>query len=260
MAWDGKTQGEWSDVVDGARAVVNLAGRSVNCRYTEENRREIVESRVNSVKAIAEAIRRAGTPPEVLVQSGSLAIYGNPGECECDEASPPGSGFSADTCVAWEQAFAGDALDVPRRVLLRIGFVLGRDGGALEMLARLTRRFLGGRVGDGRQFISWLHVRDMNRIALWAIDSTDANGVFNATGPNPVTNEAFMRELRRALGRPWSPPTPAWAVALGARFMGTEPSLALEGRRCAPKRLVEKGFEFEFPELGPALGDIFVAK
>jgi uncharacterized protein (TIGR01777 family) len=239
---------------------VNLAGRSVNCRYTEENRREIVQSRVDSVKAIAEAIRRAGTPPEVLVQAGSLAIYGDPGERDCDEASPPGTGFSAETCVAWEEAFAGDAIAATRRVLFRIGFVLGRDGGALEMLARLTRRFLGGRVGSGQQYISWLHVRDMIRIALWAIDSVDASGVFNATGPNPVTNETFMRALRHALRRPWSPPTPAWAVALGARFMDTEPSLALEGRKCVPKRLSEQGFVFEFPELGPALGEIFGAK
>jgi uncharacterized protein (TIGR01777 family) len=260
VAWDGETQGDWSHALDGAFAVVNLAGRSVNCRYTEENRREIVQSRVGSVRAIAEAIRRAKRPPPVLVQAGSLAIYGDPGERECDDTAPAGSGFSSDTCVAWERAFDEEATGSTRRVLLRIGFVLGRDGGALEMLARLTRRFLGGAVGSGRQFMSWLHVRDMINIALWAIDRAEVSGVFNATGPNPVTNEAFMRELRRALGRPWSPPTPGWAVALGAWFMGTEPGLALEGRRCVPRRLLERRFAFEFPELGPALGDIFGAR
>src|SRR5882672_6854479 len=144
VAWDGKTQGEWSHELDGARAVVNLAGKNVNCRYTEENRGEIVQSRVGSVSAIAEAIRRAGRPPSVLVQAGSLAIYGDPGERECDDTAKAGSGFSSDTCVAWERAFDEEATGSTRRVLFRIGFVLGRDGGALEMLARLTRRFLGG--------------------------------------------------------------------------------------------------------------------
>jgi uncharacterized protein (TIGR01777 family) len=260
VAWDGKTQGPWSRAVDGAHAVVNLTGRNVNCRYTEENRREIVASRVDSVQAVAEAIRRAAAPPEVVVQAGSLAFYGDTGERECDEASPPGNGFSADTCVAWERAFAGEAMGGARRVLFRIGFVLGEGSSAFDMLARLTRRFLGGSVGSGAQFISWLHVRDMTRMALWAIDSMDASGVFNATSPNPVPNEDFMRQFRRALGRPWSPPTPAWAVGLGARFMGTEPSLALEGRRCVSRRLEEHGFYFDFPELAPALTDIFAAR
>lgn len=255
VAWDGKGQGTWSEAIDGAHAVVNLAGRSVNCRHTEQNRREIVESRVGSVRAIAEAIRHAKSPPQVVVQAGSLAIYGDTGERECDEGSPHGSGFPADTCVAWEGAFVEEAIGRTRRVLFRIGLVLG-DGGVLDMLARLTRRFMGGAVASGKQYISWLHLRDMTRMALWAIDSVDAEGVFNATGPTPVTNGMFMRELRRTLRRPWSPPTPAWAVALGARFMGTEPSLALEGRRCVPKRLLEHGFEFEFAELGPALRDI----
>src|SRR5882724_1864666 len=159
LPWDGKTAGGWADAVDGARAVVNLAGRNVNCRYTEENRREIVDSRVDSVRAVADAIRRAARPPAILVQAASLAIYGDPAERECDETASAGEGFSADVCVAWERAFDEEATPAVRRAVLRIGFVLGRDGGALQMLARLTRRFLGGTVGSGEQYISWLHVR-----------------------------------------------------------------------------------------------------
>jgi hypothetical protein len=257
LPWDGKTAGDWANAVDGAHAVVNLTGRSVNCRYTEDNRREIVDSRVDSVRAVAHAIRRAARPPAVLVQAASLAIYGDPGEHECDETAPAGEGFSADVCVAWERAFDEEATPATRRATLRIGFVLGRDGGALEMLERLTRRFLGGTVGSGEQYISWLHVRDLTRTVLWALDHDVASGVYNVTGPNPVTNAVFMRELRRALGRPWSPPTPSWAVAIGARFMGTEPSLALTGRRCVPRRLGEQGFRFELPELPAALDDVF---
>ncbi len=256
VGWDGRTLGDWATVVDGSRAVVNLTGRSVNCRHTEPNRREIVDSRIDSVRAVAAAVRRARHPPEVLVQSGSLAFYGDPGARECGEDAPAGPGFPADVCVAWERAFDDEATPATRRVLLRIGLVLGRGGDVFEMLARLARRFLGGTVGRGDQYISWLHLRDMVRLAMDCIDRTDARGTYNATGPNPVTNAAFMRALRGAVGRPWSPPTPAWAVVLGSRFMDTEPSLALTGRRCIPRRFIDEGFRFEFPELGPALDEL----
>jgi uncharacterized protein (TIGR01777 family) len=256
LGWDGKTLADWANALDGATAVVNLAGRSVNCRHTEKNRRDIIDSRVDSVCAIAAAIRRARHPPSVLVQAASLAIYGDPGNRECTEAAPVGTGFSADVCVAWERAFDDESTPATRRVLLRIGFVLGRRGGAFEVLARLTRRFLGGSVASGEQFVSWLHLCDMVRVLTWCLDHSTARGVYNATGPNPVTNAEFMRELRRALGRPWSPPTPAWAVALGSRLMGTDPSLALTGRRCVPRRLLDEGFRFDFPELRGALDDL----
>lgn len=255
--WDGRTLGEWAQHLDGARGVVNLAGRSVNCRYTAENRREIVESRVDSVKVIGEAIRQCTVPPKVWVQAGSLAIYGDPGDKWCDENAPAGEGFPAEVCLAWEKAYNESAMLKSRRVLLRISFVLGAGGGALKVLANLTKSGLGGTVGNGKQYISWLHERDMNGIFLAAIEREDMEGVFNATGPEPVTNAEFMRELRRVLHRPWSPPAPVWAVKIGARLMGTEASLALTGRRCAPKRLLDCGFKFQFPELHGALADIY---
>ena len=144
-----------------------------------------------------------------------------------------------------------------RKSILRIGFALGPDGGALEMLARLTRFFLGGTVGSGRQFTSWIHIADLNRMFLAAIERDDISGVFNATAPNPVTNAEFMREMRRALHRPWSPPVPALVAHIGSWLMRTEASLALGGRRCTPKHFLERGFEFEFPELRGALEDLF---
>jgi uncharacterized protein (TIGR01777 family) len=139
--------------------------------------------------------------------------------------------------------------------MLRIGFVLGREGGALPVLARLTKWFLGGSAGNGKQFISWIHIQDLTRMFSESIGRKDLAGTFNAVGPDPVTNGEFMRELRRALHRPWSPPAPVWAVKLGAQLMGTEPSLALEGCRVVPKRFLEVGFQFQFPELGGALKD-----
>jgi uncharacterized protein (TIGR01777 family) len=255
--WDGRTLGPWADYLNGARAVVNLTGRSVNCRHTAKNRREIQESRVNSVTVVGEAIRRCQRPPQVLVQASSLAIYGDPGERICDESAPPGQGFAEETCLLWEKAFNEAPTPDTRRVVLRIGFALGATGGALGVLATLTRYFLGGRVGSGRQYISWLHIEDLNRMILWAIERPDVQGVFNATAPEPVTNAEFMRELRRVLHRPWSPPAPTWTVVIGSWLMRTEPSLALTGRRCVPRRLQEQGFQFEFSVLRRALEDLF---
>lgn len=257
-AWDGKTVGEWARLLEGAEAVFNLAGRSVNCRYTRANRREIVASRVNSVGALGEAILRCERPPGVLVQAASAAVYGDAGARICDEDAPPGSGFSAETCVRWESAFDLLALPSTRKVLLRIGFVLGREGGALSTLAKLTRAYLGGTVGTGRQYVSWLHAEDMNRIFLWAVErGAAAAGTYNATGPAPVTNAEFMEALRRALRRPWSPPVPVWAVRLGAALMRTEAELALTGRRCLPERLIEENFKFLYTSLDEALRDLF---
>lgn len=257
LQWDGRTLGEWRKVLEGATAVVNLTGKSVNCRYTPENKREIIESRVDSVRVIGAAIAECGQPPAAFVQAGSLAIYGDPGDRWRDESAPTGDGFSVEVCQRWEEAFHAVTAPAMRKSLLRIGFALGPDGGALEVLARLTRFFLGGTVGTGRQFTSWIHIADLNRMFLAAIERDDISGVFNATAPNPVTNAEFMRELRRVLHRPWSPPVPALVAHIGSWFMRTEASLALGGRRCTPKHFLERGFEFEFPEIRGALQDLF---
>jgi uncharacterized protein (TIGR01777 family) len=257
--WDGAALGDWVSELDGAEAVVNLAGRSVNCRYTEENKRKMIASRVDSVRAVGAAIRQCARPPRAWVQSGSLAIYGNPGDRVCDETSPPGEGFPVETCLRWEEAWnAADAPDT-RKVLLRIGFALGRGGGALEPLERLARLFLGGAAGNGRQYISWLHEDDLNEMFRWSIEREDIAGVFNATGTNPVTNARFMEALRHALGRPWSPPAPAPLVRFGAWLMGSEANLALTGRRCVPARFTAAGFRFQHVGLEESLANLFPA-
>src|SRR5947209_13761843 len=256
VVWDGRSVGEWARELEGAAAVVNLTGRSVDCRYTAKNRREIVESRVHSVGAVGRAVRACSDPPKVFVQAGSLAIYGDAGRRVCDESAPAGRGFPVDVCLRWEHAFNSLELPSTRKVLLRIGFVLGRQGGALPKLARLARFYLGGTIGEGHQYISWLHVRDFCRLVLWCVEHSEAEGVFNATGPSPVTNAEFMCELRYALKRPWSPRVPAWLVCLGAFLLGTEAELALTGRRCIPDRLVERNFKFVYTNLEGALADL----
>jgi uncharacterized protein len=257
VKWDGEHIGEWIQCLDGAEAVVNLAGRSVNCRHTPENIREINGSRVNSVQVIAAAFDHIKNPPRVWVQSGSLALYGDTGDRWCDEDAPAGQGGAAETCKLWEGAFNSAKAPETRKVLLRIGFVLDRDGGALSVLGKLARWFLGGAAGNGRQYISWVHLADMTRMFLETIERENLSGAFNATAANPATNAGFMCELRRALHRPWSPPAPVWAVHFGSWLLRTEPSLALTGRRCTPKRFLDAGFKFQFSELRGALADIY---
>ncbi|HUA67490.1 MAG TPA: TIGR01777 family oxidoreductase [Candidatus Saccharimonadales bacterium] len=257
VAWNGKTLDDWVQYVDGADALVNLAGRSVNCRHTPENVREIIESRINSVNAVAAAIHNVAHPPRVWVQAGSLAIYGDLDDRWCEEGTPSGQGEMVETCRLWETAFMTAPLPSTRRVLLRIGLVLARDSGALSVLGRLTKWFLGGEVGCGQQYVSWIHWADMNQMFMDSIEQDNVMGVFNATSPNPVTNSEFMTELRRALRRPWCPSAPTWAVRFGSWLLKTDPSLALTGRRCAPKRFLRLDFKFQFSELRAALKNIY---
>jgi uncharacterized protein (TIGR01777 family) len=249
VAWDARTIGPWAGVLDGAAAVVNLVGKSVNCRYTPENRREIVRSRVESVNAIKDAIAWSASPPKAWIQAASLAIYGNPGDAVCAEDAPHGTGFSVDVCEQWEAAFDQFAMAATRKVLLRIGIVLGKGGGALSTLMPLARIGLGGQSGNGRQYLSWLDIKDFNRMIYLAITHSGIEGVYNATGPAPTTNAEFMASLRRVVHRPWSPPVPQWAIQLGTWVMRTEPELVLDGRRCVPQRFHNQGFAFEIETL-----------
>jgi uncharacterized protein (TIGR01777 family) len=255
--WDGEHLGEWIKFLDGAVAIINLTGKNINCPHTAGNLRAITESRVTSVNAIAAAILHVKTPPQVWVQAGAIGIYGDTRHHLCDESSPAGNDALAGVCKLWEGAFDSAKTPATRKVLLRIGFVLGRDGGALPVLEKLTKCFLGGSAGSGGQFISWIHIADLTRMFVEAIERAALSGTFNVVVPQPVTNQEFMRELRRALYRPWSPPVPELAVRLGAWLMDSEPSLALDSQRCAPKHFLGAGFEFQFSELRPALENLF---
>ena len=256
VAWDAKNPGEWVQFLEGARAVINLTGKNVNCQHTPENLRLITASRVDSVNAIALAMARLQTPARVWVQASATGFYGDTQDRLCDETSPNGNDALARVCREWEAAFVSAALPKSRIVIVRIGFVLGRAGGALPVLTRLTKAFLGGAAGNGRQYVSWIHLADLVQMFVAAVEREELTGVFNGVAPNPVTNAGVMRELRRALHRPWSPPVPEMAVKLGARLMRSEPSVALVSQRCAPRRFSAAGFDFKFPELRPALADL----
>ncbi len=262
LVWDADTLGEWASAIDGASAVVNLVGRSVDCRKTPENKRIILESRVNSCRVLGEAMRAAENPPPAWIQSATAHIVGDPSPEDriCDETTPPGPmhEMAPYVGVEWEKAFERAKLPAQRGVVLRISFVLGRGGGAAARLLKLTKLGLGGTVGTGRQWISWIHQDDLNRLIVEAIEDTSYEGMYMATGPEPVTNRRFMQALRRACGRPWSPPAPAIGVRLACRFLlKTDPELALLGRRCVPTRLLdEHAFVFRFAGLDDALADL----
>jgi uncharacterized protein (TIGR01777 family) len=256
VVWDGEHSGDWIAFLDGADAVVNLTGKTINCRHTPENLREIISSRVNSVNALAAALAQVKTPPRVWVQSSAIGFYGDTKDNLRDETSPVGNDSLAEICRQWEGAFNSALTPATRKVTLRIGFVLGRESGALPVLSKLTKCFLGGAVGSGKQFISWIHLADLVQIFVAAIENEKLAGTFNAVAPNPVTNAEFMRELRRALDRPWSPPAPVVAVKIGSRLLGSEASLALVSQRCSAKKILAAGLDFQFPELRAALENL----
>jgi uncharacterized protein (TIGR01777 family) len=258
VEWDGEHVGEWIQQLEGAEAVINLAGRNINCRHTPENLCAILESRVNPVRAIAAGIDHVNRPPRLWLQAGAVGFYGNRHEEWCNERTSNGAGRLAEVCRRWEETFFAANAPKTRRILFRIGIVLGSDGGALPLLANYTRWFLGGAAGSGRQYISWIHHGDLVRMFLRALEFDNyLAGTYNAVAPDPETNAAFMRALRRALYRPWCPPVPARLVKLSCRLTQSEASLALEGCRCTPKRFLESGFEFEFPDLTGALKQIY---
>jgi uncharacterized protein (TIGR01777 family) len=256
VAWDAESSGAWIKELNGAEAVINLTGKNINCPHTEENLRAITASRVKSVNALAGAFAKIKSPPRVWVQASATGFYGDTGDKNCDESAPSGNDSLSKICRDWENAFTAATLPDTRKVTLRIGFVLGRESGALPVLSKLTKLFLGGAVGSGRQYISWIHLADLVQMFVAAVEDEKICGTLNAVAPNAVTNAEFMRELRHALHRPWSPPAPAFAVKLGARLMGSEPSLALVSQRCWPKRFSTAGFQFQFSELAPALADL----
>ncbi len=262
LVWDACTLGPWAEAMDGATAVVNLVGRSVDCRKTPNNKREILESRINSCRVLGEAMRAVSNPPPVWIQSATAHIIGDPQPPEtiCDESTPPGpmQEMAPSVGVAWEKAFNQAKLPQQRGVIMRISFVLGAHGGAMQRLKKVTKLGLGGTVGSGRQWISWIAQHDLNRLILAAIKDAAYEGVYMVTAPQPVTSRDFMREMRRAYNRPWSPPAPAIGVRLACRFiLNSDPELALLGRRCVPTRLRdEHDFSFEYPTLVQALTDI----
>jgi uncharacterized protein (TIGR01777 family) len=268
--WDARTLGEWAREIDGADVVINLAGRSVNCRYTARNRREILDSRVDSTRVIGEAVARAGRPPGVWLQASTATIYAHRYDAPNDEATgilggaepdvPETWRFSIDVARAWEQALDEAPAPRTRKVKMRAAMVMSPDrGGIFDTLLGLVRRGLGGKAGDGRQYVSWIHHADFVRAVRWLIDHEDMEGAVNLAAPNPLPYADFLRALREAWGIPFGLPATEWMLAIGARLLGTETELVLKSRRVIPGRLLAEGFTFEFSSWPEAARDLCAA-
>lgn len=259
VLWDGATLGDWVGALDGADVLVNLAGRSVNCRYGDRNQVEILESRTASTRILGDAIVLAENPPALWINSSTLTIYRHAEDGPQDEVGGEiGRGFSVDVAKAWEKAFF--AARVPgrvRKVALRTSLVLAREPGTvLAVLFRLVRFGLGGRMGSGRQRVSWIHIDDYCRAVEWLIGHEEFDGIANLVAPEVPDNAGFMRSLRQQLGMPVGLPAARWMLELGACLLRTETELVLKSRWGAPRRLLEHGFRFRWPVLDAALADL----
>ena len=265
--WDGNNQGRWTQELEGAGVVVNLAGRCVNCRYDSENRRKIMASRVNATRAIGTALQNAENPTQLWLQAGTSTIYANRYDAPNDELTgiiggnekdiPATWTFSTDVAKAWEQACNDFHLPKTRKIIMRASMTMSPDhGGVFHVLSSLVRAGLGGRAGDGKQYVSWIHQQDFVNAIYHLIERRDLEGVFNFTAPEPLPNRQFMRILRKAWGVSVGVPASRWMLEVGAIFMRTESELVLKSRRVAPTRLLESGFEFTFPNWGGAAEDL----
>lgn len=265
--WDGKTLGDWAAELDGAEVVVNLAGRTVDCRYSDENRRQILESRVDSTRAVGEAIARAARPPRLWLQSSTATIYAHRYDAANDEATGLFESrepdyrkkwqFSVEVAKAWERTTLEAPTPRTRRILLRSAMIMSPDrGGIFDVLLRLVRFGLGGTAGHGRQFVSWIHDADFVRAIFRLIEDERFSGPVNLASPSPLPYADFMRQLRGAHGMPIGLPATRWMLEIGAFLMRTETELVVKSRRVVPGRLLEAGFRFEFPEWKGAAADL----
>jgi len=267
VGWDGETLGDWVTEFEGADAIINLAGQSVNCRYNDHNRRVIKDSRVKSTRVVGDAIAQAWKPPRVWLQASTATIYAHRFDEANDEATgviggtepnaPDTWRFSIDVATSWEQALKQSATPNTRRVAMRSAILMNPDPGSpFSALLQLIKLGLGGAAGDGHQYMSWIHDRDFTSAVLWLIEHEELEGPVNLAAPNPLPNSEFMRVLRSAWGMPFGLPATEWMLELGAFVLQSETELILKSRRVVPNRLLQSGFTFQFPAWPDAARDL----
>lgn len=267
LPWDGRTLGPWAEAIDGADAVINLAGRSVNCRYTPANLREMMDSRVESARVVGEAVAAAARPPRVWLQMSTATVYAHRFDAPNDEATgvigggEPGVprywSYSVRIAEAWERAQAEAATRSTRKVALRTAMVMSPDrGGVFDVLLRMARLGLGGPVAGGAQYVSWIHEDDFVRAVEFLIRRDDLDGPVNLAAPGPLPQSAFMRALRTAWGMPVGLPATAWMAEIGALALRSDTELLLKSRRVVPGRLLDAGFAFDHPRWPEAAADL----
>ena len=257
VVWDGKTEGSWTREIDGADLLVNLCGKNVNCRYTKKNREEIFASRNVPTRLLNLVVSKMERPPKVWINITSATIYRHAEDHVQDEYTGEIEyGFSIEVCKQWEAVFFETETPQTRKVALRMGIVLGRNDSAFPRLLNLVKCGLGGRQGDGEQYMSWIHEHDAARSTEWILDHAELDGLINCVAPGAIKNAAFMQLLRKAYGIPFGLPSPQWLLEIGMLLIGSETELILKSRWVAPGRLLDSGFKFQFAEASHAIHDI----
>ncbi len=256
VQWDGKSTGEWVNEIDGADMVINLAGKSVNCRYNKKNKKEIFDSRTNATKVIADAIKQATNPPVLWINAASATIYPNATIEPRDESFTEfKDDFSVQVCQLWEKTFYEQRTSFTRKVALRMAITLGK-GGVMTPYFNLLKFGLGGKQGSGKQMYSWVHVQDVCRMMEYLFEHTQLQGTFNCSSPNAVSNETFMATLRNITHTKFGLPAYKWMLKIGAIIIGTEPELVLKSRWVIPAKITAAGFNFKYPLLQDAMKEI----
>ena len=255
--WNGRGLDDWQNSINGADVLINLSGKSVNCRYTSKNKREILNSRIDSTRILGEAIRQSKHPPRVWLQAASSTIY----RSSCDKimnerTGEIGDDFSMNVCKQWERAFQNEECESTKKIIMRMAIVLGKGGGAIPPTFLLTRLGLGGRQGSGNQMVSWIQEYDFARAVEWLMENGKNKGIYNCTSPHPVTNSFFMKSIRQFLRIPFGIPSPAWLLEIGSFLIRTETELLLKSRWVYPQRLLDEGFVFKYNNLSEALENI----
>ena len=255
--WDGKSLGPWSTSLENADVLINLNGKSVDCRYSKSNKKLIYSTRLESTEVLGKAIQLCKNPPKIWINSSSATIYRHSLDKAMDEETGEfGSGFSVDVCQKWENIFNTIKVGTTRKVAIRTAIVLGKNQGALKPLKILAKLGLGGKQGPGNQYFSWIHEQDFVSSVDFIIANESLNGAINISSPNPINNDNFMRSLRDAIHMPFGIPIPSWLLEIGAILIRTETELILKSRWVIPKRLLNAGFKFKYSKIDEAFADL----
>ena len=255
LLWDGQTAGDWSLSLEDADLLVNLCGKNVNCRYTQQNKKAIFDSRLIPTRLLGKVINEMENPPKLWINITSATIYRHAEDRPQDELTGEiGEGFSIEVCKAWESSFFETDTPKTRKVALRMGIVLGLKDGAFPRLLNLAKLGMGGKQGNGEQYVSWVHELDAARSVEWLLKHNEIEGPLNCTAPGAIKNDVFMHSIRKAYGIGFGLPAPAWLLAIGAKIIGTETELILKSRWVKPGILLANGFEFKYGTIDKAVG------